>query len=240
MQATSLAGNTSTDILRVVAEQLKVPLTIIARQAELGKATGGLDGRDLSALHIQATTALSLVDCYLLGLAVAQGQTSLALEPVSLSSVITRIAQDLSYFARSNNVDLELNIAGKYGPAMANQKGLRAALTSLGYEMIEATAAQQNVKRRRLTLAVHRTPHGLVAGMYTQNADMVAGHWGRAFGLRMQAGQPLTSLSVGSGAGLFVADTILQSIATNLRVGRHQKQIGLAATFQPSKQMAFL
>lgn len=240
MQTASSAGNTSTEILRVVAEQLKVPLTIIARQAELGQATDGLAGRDLDAMHIQATTALNLVDCYLLGLAVAQGQTNLTLEPVSLSSVITGVAQDLFYFARSNKVDIELNIAGRYGPVMANRKGLRAALATLGYEMVEAVAAEQGVRRRRLTLAVHRTPHGLVAGMYTQNADLVAGHWSRAFDLRKQASQPLTSLSAGSGAGVFVADTILHSIATNLRVGRHRKQIGLAATFQPSKQLAFV
>ena len=237
--ATSLAGGETTDVLRSVAEQLKVPLTIIARQAELSQAIGTVELRDMRAMQVQASAALSLVDCYLLGLALAQGQAELELEPVSLSSVLTGAAQDLYHLARQNNVELEVQVAGKYEPVMANQRGLKAALTSLGYGLLE-TAEAQTSRRHYLTFAVHRTPHGLVAGVYGQYEEIEAREWRTALKLCGQAGQPFTALCAGSGAGLFVADTILRSMTTQLRVGRHKKESGLAATFQSSKQLTFI
>ncbi|MGH7157665.1 MAG: hypothetical protein ACREGD_01110 [Candidatus Saccharimonadales bacterium] len=241
MQTASLVAGASTDVLRSMAEQLKVPLTTIARQAELGQALGGAAPKDLDAMQVQAAAALNLVDCYLLGLALAQGQKNLELEPVSLASALTGLAHKLYYLARDSQVDIEVRVDGRYGPVMANQRGLQAALSSLGYDMVEAAAAQSPGKARRfLICAVHRTPHGLVAGIYTRDSEVEAGHWRRALGLRPKAAQPLTSLSAGSSAGMFVADTILQSMSTRLRVGRHKKAIGLAATFQPSKQLAFV
>ncbi len=237
--ANSLAGGGTADVLQAVAEQLKVPLTIIARQAELNQALGTVEPADLRAMHVQATTALTLVDCYLLGLALAQGQTHLELEPVSLSSILTSTAHDLYYLARQNNVELDVQITGKYEPVMANQRGLKAALLSLGYGLVEA-GGDQGRKHRHLTLAAHRTPHGLVAGMYGEYQDLEAHEWRTALKLCGQASQPFTALCAGSGAGLFVADTILRSMTTQLRVGRRQKEAGLAATFRPSQQMVFV
>lgn len=240
MQAVhSLAGGGATsEVLQAVAEQLKVPLTIIARQAELHQTLGMVNPADLRSMHVQATTALTLVDCYLLGLALAQKQTQLELEPVSLSSMLTSAAHDLYYLARQNNIDLEVQVAGKYEPVMANQQGLKAALVSLGYGLIESDSSEEG--RRHLTLAVHRTPHGLVAGMYGDYEDLEAHEWRTALKLCGQATQPFTALCAGSGAGLFVADAILRAMTTQLRVGRRQKEAGLAATFRPSHQLALV
>lgn len=234
----SAEGGEATDLLRSVAEQLKVPLTIIARQAELSQLAGKVEAQELATVHSQAATALALVDSYLLGLELSREQANLELEPVSVSSTLVGIAHDLYFVARQNGVDLEVQVAGKYEPVMANQRGLRAALLSLCYGLVEATGEQQN--RRHLTLAVHRTPHGIVAGMYSDFQDLEAKAWRTALELRGRAAQPFTALSAGSGAGLFVADAIMRSMDTRLRVGRHQKECGLAATFHPSQQLAFV
>ncbi len=238
--ANSLAGGNTADVLQAVAEQLKVPLTIIARQAELNQALGAaVQPDDLRAMHVQATTALTLVDCYLLGLALSQGQTQLELEPVSLSSMLTTAAHELYYLARQHNIELEVQTAGKYEPVMANHRGLHAALVSLGYGLLESNGQTQG-RHRHLTLAAHRTPHGLVAGIYGDYEDLEAHEWRTALKLCGQASQPFTALCSGSGAGLFVADTILRSMTSQLRVGRRQKEAGLAATFQPSHQLMFV
>lgn len=232
-------GGASADVLQAVAEQLKVPLTIIARQAELSQALGAAQPDDLRAMQVQATTALTLVDCYLLGLALAQGQMRLELEPVSLSSMLTSAAHELYYLARQHNIELEVQVAGKYGPVMANHRGLQAALVSLGYGLI-GSGAQPDGRYRHITLGAHRTPHGLVAGMYGDYEDLEAHEWRTALKLCGQASQPFNAVCAGSGAGLFVADTILRAMTTQLRVGRRQKEAGLAATFQPSRQLAFV
>lgn len=237
MQKAGSLGGDTTDLLRSVAEQLKVPLTIIARQAELSQLAGACSSQDVTTMHSQAKTALTLVESYLLGLELSREQAVLEFEPVSISSTLVGIAHDLYYIARQNNVELDVQIAGKYEPVMANQRGLRAALMSLGYGLVEATGEQ---KRRHLTLAAHRTPHGIVAGMYSDYKDLEAKEWRRALDLCGRASQPFTGLSAGSGAGLFVADVIMRSMDTRLRVGRHQKECGLAATFYPSQQLTLV
>lgn len=241
MQATGvLAGGNkeTTNLLKAVAEQLKVPLTTISRQVELSQLTGNVSPKDLEAIHTQASTALMLVECYLLGLELAHTQTALTLEPVSISAVLASTAHDLYYIAREHQVELAVQVAGKYEPVMANHKGVKAALLSLVYGFIESTASERG--RRHLTLAVHRTSYGITAGVYGMYKNLEAQEWRNALRLCGQASQPFVALGADSGAGLFVADAILRAMTTKLRVGRHQKEAGLAATFQPSQQLAFV
>lgn len=227
-------------LLLSVAEQLKAPLTAIARQAELGQLTGQVELADAAVIRTQATAALTLVDSYLLGLDLMHRQTSLQLEPVSISSTITDAAHELSRFADHYNVRLEVEVQGKYGPVMSNPQGLRAALLTLGFSLVEAQAAQEMTGPRRVVLATHRTPQGIITGVYGQYEKLSAEHWRAALGLAGRARQPISALTFSNGAGLFVADVILRSMETRLRVGRFQHQNGLAATFKPSQQMTIV
>jgi hypothetical protein len=52
--------------------------------------------------------------------------------------------------------------------------------------------------------------------------------------------QPLTQLSANSAAGIFVAKNIIQAMAGELNSVRHNRQRGLAAIFQSSKQLSFI
>ena len=233
-------GAETDDLLLAVAEQLKIPLTVIARHAELGQITGDPTQIDAAVIRTQADAALQLVDSYLLGLQLLREQVQLPLEPVSISSLLVDTAHTLERFAQQYRVHLEVSVAGKYGPVMASARGLRAALLSLGFALVEAQAAQDPGKPRRITLASHRTPHGIIAGMYGQYEELEAGQWRTALQLQGRAAQPFRALTPGSGAGLFVADTILRSMDSRLRVGRHNGQSGLAATLQLSQQLQFV
>jgi hypothetical protein len=222
-------------LLRSVAEQLKTPLTIIARQVELAElgSSRPLDG---AAIATQATTALTLVESYLLGLQLLQAQTELALEPVSVASMLVDVAHELSGFARQYGTGLELRIAGKYEPVMANPRGLKSALLSVGYALLEGYP----LPNQTLTLAVHRTPHGIVTGLYGDYEQLSSRQWRRALVLQGQAQQPFRALTSGSAAGIFVAQTILRAMTTSLRVGKHLNRHGLATTLQPSQQLQFV
>lgn len=243
------------ELLVSVAEQLKVPLAIIARQAELSTLSAGAAGAgaapalNAATIATQADAALMLVDSYLLGLELLRTQSQLELEPVSVSSLLVDAAHDLHAFARQYGVSVELETAGKYGPVMSNARGLKAALLSLGFALVEAQSAQLTetaamlatknaaAKPARVLLAVHRTPHGIVAGMYGTNQLVSAGAWRRAQALCGKARQPFAEFGASSAAGLFVADTILRSMESRLRVGRYLHAGGLAATLQPSQQL---
>jgi len=233
-------------LLCSVAEQLKVPLTVIARQAELmsmDRRVGvvsyqGDVGKVMASISTQTDMALRLVDSYLLGLQLLDKQGALALEPVSVAATLTDTAHELHGLARQYGVALEVQVAGKYAPVMANARGLHAALLSLGYGLIEARAASAaNDAVRRLSLAVHRTPYGIVAGLYGEFGALAPADWRRALQWYGRAPQAIPSLAAGSSAGLFIADALFSAMATAIRVGRFNKQTGLAATFQPSRQL---
>jgi hypothetical protein len=234
--AAAVAGTEWGDLLSAVAEQLKVPLTVISRQAELCELTGRLDDTP-QLMRTQADAALQLVDSYLLGLELLRGQTSLELEPVSVSSTLVDTAHALTRFAKQYDVAVDVVVGGKYEPVMAHARGLRAALLSLGFGMIEAMAGGDDGQSRCLKLATHKTPHGIITGVYGAGDSLQAGQWRTALQLMGHAQQPFTGLSASTGAGLFVADTIFKGMASQLRVGLWQRQRGLAATLQPSRQL---
>ena len=233
MEPQGISGEQVAQLLASVAEQLKSPLTNIARQAELVSAAD--QPGDWRAVHTQATVALALVESYLLGLQLLHEQESLVLEPVSISSLLVDSAHELEPYARQHGVMLELHVAGRYGPVMAHRAGLKAALLSLGYALIESHTKEG--KRKSLTIATHRTPHGIVAGVYGEYEQLSAGAWRTALELCGRAQQPFAAVSGTTTAGVFVANTILQAMHTHLRVGHHLKQTGLAATLQPSQQL---
>src|SRR6185437_9251592 len=132
----------SQNLLLSITEQLKLPLLNIARQAELA----GLQPvyGDFNAIRTTAETALQLLDNYLLGVRLAgEEATFAAIEPVSVSSVLYDVGEQLRPMAASYGVKLDLYVDGKYGPVMAHRRGLQAALVSLGYALVEALPAAE-------------------------------------------------------------------------------------------------
>jgi hypothetical protein len=173
-----------------------------------------------------------------LGVRLALEPEQLAVEPVSVSSVLYDTGQQLAGMARNYGVELELNIAGRYGPVLAHRQGLQAALVSLGAALIEALPAQsQPQPQLKLHLATHRSRYGIVAGLYadTKRLSNEALQTGRE--LQRYSRQPLMDLTHSSGAGIFVADTILKAMRLNLRASRHHRLYGLGTVLQPNHQL---
>ncbi len=223
-------------LLRSVAEQLKTPLMYLARQAELGTGAANTPEEIFKCMQVHADMSLRLVDSYLLGLDIADSQTALELEPVSLSAVLYDVAHDLTPLARQANTDVELILGGKYGQVMAHSAGLRAALYGLGLVLSEA--ATSGVVRKKLRIAAHRSRNGLVTGVYIDGiektqASLVDIQSSRSNFKR----QAFSQLTANTGAGILVADTIFAAMQVKLRQGKYKGQQGLAATLLPSHQL---
>lgn len=224
-------------LLRSVAEELKLPLLQIGREAELQNLTPQDTKANFKLIQTNADMALLLVDSYLLGLELNEAQAELMLEPVSLSGVLNDAAHTLSQFAKQYNATFELASSGRYRPVMAHPAGLRAALLSLGYALVSVPPAES---RRQVLLGVHQSSRGLVAGVYGDFETLAHIHLRQARLLYGRAKQPFRALLGGSAAGVFVADVIFQAMHSNLNVSHHHKQAGLAATLRPSKQLALV
>jgi hypothetical protein len=223
----------SQQLLLSVAEQIKLPLLQIARSAEAGRLGGQAD---LNLIETTAESALRLVDSYALGVRLSFEHELLEREPVSVSSVLYDAGQQLDSLAKSYGVKLELSIAGRYGPVMANRQALESALVSLGAALIEALPALES-PQLTLRLATHRCRYGIVAGLYTDTEQLTAEALRQGRKLYGLARQPLAGLTHTAGAGVFVADTILRAMQLQLQVSRHHRLYGLGAVLQPSHQL---
>jgi hypothetical protein len=218
-----------------IAEQIKLPLLQIARGAELTKITGNLD--QIEAIEYTAASAMHLLDSYLLSAQLREAGESLNLQPVSLSATLQDVAHKMHALAAVHQCDLEVHIAGKYGPVMAHPAGLQAALTNIGQVFIDVHTQRSHRTRPVIKLAAHRTRQGITAGMFADIEGLNTDMFKRAKQLYGKARQPLAQLSATNGAEVFVADSLLETMSSGLRVARYQKLTGLAATFSPSQQL---
>lgn len=232
MPQTTDSAILSQQLLLSVAEELKLPLMQLARQAEQGELTGA---PDLPAMQRTADAALKLVDNYATGVRLSL-EPQLAAESVSVSSVLYDAAQQLDGLAANYGVALELNIAGKFGPVLANRQGLQAALVSLGAALIEALPALES-PQLKLQLATHRSRYGIVAGLYTDSEELSNSALKRGRRLQAKSRQPLLRLSHTAGAGIFVADAVLQAMRLHLTASRHHRLYGLGTVLPASPQL---
>jgi hypothetical protein len=225
-----------------LAEQMKLPLLQIVRQAELGALTG--DGLvQLGQVRVNADVAIKLVDGYLLSMRLAaEEQAMLEQESISVSSVLYDTAHQLHPIAKLYGVDIELSVDGKYGPVRSHREGLQTALVSLGYALIEALPATtaEAAPQLKLQLAAHRCRYGIVAGMYADVDRLTTEALRQGRKLHGDARQPLPAFSHSGGAGVFVADAILQAIGARLKVSHHHHRSGLGAVLQPNPQLQLI
>lgn len=233
MNGDALAPILSQKLLLCVAEELKLPLLQVARSAELGLLNGKAD---LESIQSTADMALRLIDNYVLGVRLSVEQGGLALEPVSVSSVLYDSGHELSKLARNYGVELELHIGGRYSTVMAHRQGLQSALVSLGASLIEALPALET-PQLRLQLAAHRCRYGIVAGLYSGAQQLTADALRSGRRLTGTSRQPLGTVTHSAGAGVFVADAILKAMHLELKVSRHNRLYGLGTVLQPNHQI---
>lgn len=228
---------TSQRLLRVIAQELKLPLLQIARQAELAGLDVTKSQSVLRNIELSAQQALWFVDGYLLAEQLA-GQASLEFEPITVASVLNDTAHSLAALARQHGYELQLSLSGRYGPVMAHRRGLQAALVGLATSIIGADAPQGH--KPVLTLAAHKSRQGIVAGVFSTNQSLSQAVLRQGRGLYGQASQPLQAFSSKPSAGVFMADMLLNAMQTRLRVAQHNRLTGLAATLPLSQQMALV
>ena len=225
-------------LLKVVIEQIKLPLIHMARQAELASLTSTeLDPASISNI---ADMTIKLIDSYLLSLATSD-QIELGLEPVSLASVLQNTADNLKGVAKLYNCEVELELSGKYAPVMSNKNRLEAAFTMLGFSVIEAQTVRSNNKKvNRVYLSTYKTAGGVSGGIFSPQIEIDNDDLRRGLNAAGTARQGLPSVSHVSGAGIFIADAIFESLSSTLRAARYHKMNGLAATLIPSQQLRLI
>lgn len=228
--------NSQSRLLRTLAEELKIPLLQIARATELARLTG--DTSQIEHAEALADTALKLLDSYVLSTQTMLGQQTLQLVPVSLSATLYDTAQYLYKLAKLYGCKIELSVQGKCGLVMAHPQALQSALTSLGYSFISATQTQDT--STEIILTAKSTKQGVTAAVYTNSSEVSGQLLQQAKELYGVARQPMAGLTHNSGAGVMVASSLFDAMASHLRVIKNRSTSGFAATLLPSQQLALL
>lgn len=228
MSAQQIGGDER--LTKTLAEQLKLSLLQIARQAELDpKTKGSLD------IAQMAKMSLRLIDSYILSTDVHM-QQSLMLEPISINSVLYDAAIDVTSYAQMYGCEVETQLDGKFMPVMGNAMLLRAAFTSLAAALIESQSSS-NEEGNTVTIATHKHGNTIVAGVFANQAGLTTDMFRRARALYGTARQPMVNSLPSAAAGVFVADSLFSSIASPLKVAKHNKLNGLATVLLPSQQL---
>lgn len=220
-----------------LSEQLSRPLLQIARLSELassGDAAAALNYWQIAGAIAQSS--LQLVESYALSMRVQGQVTPLLLEPVTVSSLLYDTAQRLDPLAKQYGVELQLDTGPKLQPILTDRAVLQSAMGSLGQVFIEAQGGSDEAKPV-VRLAAHRSRYGIVSGLYGSSNELGADSLRRAKAMHGKARQPLQRLVSGPAAGVFVADSLLATLAAHLHVARYHNLSGLAATLQPSQQL---
>lgn len=225
---------TNEQLLRAMAEELKLPLLQITQQAELARAQPG--AASLAGIEASAQQALWFIDSYLLSRQLAE-QSQLDLQPIAVSAVLHEVAGLLQGMAQQYECTLELKISGRYEPVMAHPEALRAALMGVGSSLI---AAGEPGHKHRVVLAAHRARGGVVAGVFSEADGLSQKVFKQGKALYGRASQPVASFAAQGGAGIYVADSLFGSMESQLRVARHSKLSGLAATLPISRQLTLV
>lgn len=223
-------------LFMALTEELKVPFEQIERRAELAALNGHVG--DTKLIAATADDALRLIDNYLLAIRLQQNpEAKFTAQPVSVAAILYDARAELMALANRYNVQLELDIAGKYGPVLAHDVALKSALTSLGHSLISALPAAASSKKLYVKLSAHRGPKSIVAGIYSDEYVFTPEVLRRGRRLYGQTRQPLTGISPHAGAGIFIADTILRAMSLSLKASKYHNQSGLATALPLSPQL---
>ena len=227
--------NSQEQLFLGLAEQLARPLLQVARLSELSAGSSKKAAQQWELVRAIADSSLQLVESYALSLRVHGKITPLKLEQVTVSSLLYDTAQSLQTFAKQYGVELELESGPRLQPVLADRTVLHSAMLSLGQVFVLAQA--ESDEKAPVRLSAHKSRYGVVAGLYGASPQLGVDSLRRAHALRGKARQPLQRLVSGPAAGVFVADSLLETLAAHLHVARYHNLTGLAATLQPSQQL---
>lgn len=182
-----------------------------------------------------ADAALQIAQAYTLQARLQSSSQPEAVEPFAVSSLLHDAAQALEPFAKRYSVQLQLDTSAHSLPVVGNRELLAAALVSLGQVFVVAEAQSDDTAFIRL--AAHQSRYGVVAGVYGEQHEINAGALRRARALAGKTPQPFAKLAAGPAAGVFIAESLLESMAAKLHVARYHNLTGLATTLPSCNQL---
>lgn len=204
------------------------------------KRSSATRGQDWRLVHDLTRSSLQLLESYTLTMRLQGGSAQPELEPVAVTSLLYDTLHTLDPFAKQLSVALELDMPQRLEPVVSDRAILQSALLSLGQVFVLSQSQAEPQHPSVVRLSAHRGGYGIVAGWYGQGLQLTASALARARKMGGWAQQPYSELVSGPATGVFIADSLLSSVATKLHVARYHNAMGLAVTLPACRQLQFV
>lgn len=217
-------------LLSSLARELKNPLILMARQAELaGKSSSD---PAFSSIRETAENTLKLIDSYLLMARSEYGQQALPLEAIGIGSAIYDAVKDLRISAGEQKIDFVTDIKDAY--VMANREGLSAIIRCLSE--IALTQDNQENFRRLVKIKVRSERQKVSVAILSNQLDITDSELEAA--TKLQGISHLADAKISdSGIRLAIADMLARSFGTTLSARKVDGLKGFGFDLNCSRQL---
>lgn len=221
---------TSNQLLGSLAQELKTPLTLIARHAELeGLNT---ENKSFYALQDTAEQAMKLIDGYLLMAQSEYGQASLPLQTIGVGSVIYDVIEEFRPYAKENKFIISSEINDDI--VMTHPEGLRTAL----WCMVRLAADHSsNGSRSEIFIKAGRAKDKSIAVSVLSGFEVTKRDIDLARELQGKSHLSASMTSHSSGIQLAIADILTSSIGASLKPAKGRGLTGLSMKLLKSQQL---
>lgn len=221
-------------LLKSLAKELKNPLTLIARQAELEAMQS--DEKAFDSIRQAAEHSLKLVDSYLVMAQSEYGQVQLPLENIGVGSLIYDVVQEINPYAKQHKILIESDVQEHL--VMTHSLGLRTALWCLFKFVFDSSAASEKDHGHSRVL-IRAKKHGKeqVNVSIMGNVNISASDLTLARKMQGKSHLALSVHSQTSGVQMAIADILASSIGGGLGVAKSGQLRGLSLSLPKSQQL---
>jgi K+-sensing histidine kinase KdpD len=226
---------TNTQLLGSLARELKNPLILIARQAEL-EAMNTSD-RAFDSIRNTAEQTMKLIDCYLLIAQSEYGQTKLPLETIGVGSVIYDALEEFRPLALRQRVSLVSDVHDV--TVETNAKGFKTALWCLLNMALESVISDEKCQKQ-ITICARKQPENNVSVSVLGNMEVSQKEMSLARKLQGSSHLAMGLHSKSSGVHLAIAELFANAAGDGLHVARQGNSRGLSLKLMKSQQLQLI
>lgn len=209
--------------MQAIAAQFRTPLMQIAQLAQ-HKPADALE-------QIQAVTnyAIKMAEVY----SWHSTQQQLKLEPLTASSLLYDIAQELDPIAKLYECSVQVRLHEANRPVLGHRQTLKDMLVLLMTGVMQSLPPEQD---RQLVLGAHRSAFGTVLGVFSESLELNQQTLTTLRRLRSKSYHPAPTMLAGHHA-VSLADQLSRSLQAPLKAFRHEHLPGVGSLLHTSQQL---
>jgi K+-sensing histidine kinase KdpD len=232
-----IVTKSNTDLLRVVANELKLPLTNIQATASM-LSRNQFDESEVAEQNlrmlINSVQALDMIDGILLAGRVQTEQTSLDLTAINASSVARAVILELDGLAARYDRTIRLQVSDNLSLASADSGALRTSLAAMLASLIRSSTSEV------IEVLVHNRMNWVMItlrdegqAITNQTVKSILNNLGRSV-------QPAKALPATSGLGVYISSVLLEAMNGKFDAYTSENKRAITYSLQKTEQLSLL